>query len=187
MTRKIIISGATALFLSGTVLWAGGDVTSASDPVKESGLVDAVTISYGQSKDNIDIYRIGLRKDFSTRWFEKDIGYLSGYWEGSLNYWNGYGDENFGVALSPVFVYYFNYSETIHPYLEGGIGVSLFSGTEMGPRDLSTNFLFEDRLGTGIRVNDWDFSFRYMHYSNASIKAPNDGIDIFIGSVSYKF
>jgi hypothetical protein len=26
-----------------------------------------------------------------------------------------------------------------------------------------------------------------MHYSNAGIKHPNMGIDIFIGSISYKF
>jgi len=187
MIKKVIIFGFTSLFLFGTVLWARGDMTSAPTPAKESSWGDTLTMSYGQSKDNIDIYRIGLRKDFSTHWFESNVGYLSGYSEASFNYWNGRGNENFGIALSPVFVYYFNFSKDVHPYLEGGVGVSVFSRTTMGLRDLSTNFLFEDRLGTGIRVDDWDFSFRYMHYSNASIKQPNDGIDIFIGSISYKF
>lgn len=187
MRIKMITFGLLALFLSGTMLWAGGDATMTSAPEKENNWIDAVTMSYGQSKDNIDIYRIGLRKDFSTHWFESSVGYLSGYGEGSLNYWNGHGDENFGLALSPVFAYYFNLSKDAQFYLEGGIGVSVFSRTTMGFRDLSTNFLFEDRLGTGIRMDEWEFSFRYMHYSNASIKQPNDGIDIFIGSISYKF
>ena len=177
------------LVLATFSLQAGGDLhPPSSSPVIEEHLpIDAVTINYGQSKDNIDIYRLGVRRDFSTRWFESSVGYLSGYWEGSLNYWNGYGVDNFGVALSPVFAYYFNLSDTLHPYLEGGIGASLFSETKMGPRDLSTHFLFEDRLGVGLRMGRWDFAFRYMHYSNASIKQPNDGIDIFIGSISYRF
>ena len=69
----------------------------------------------------------------------------------------------------------------------GGIGLSLWTDTRMGNRDLSTNFLFEDRIGAGVRIGNWDLNFRYMHYSNASIKKPNDGIDIFIGSISYRF
>jgi len=165
----------------------GGDISSASTLVKEHGWIDAVGISYGQSKDNIDIYRLTFRRDFKSRWLEGEMEYLSGYWEGSLNYWNGRGDENFGIALSPVFAYYFNASETVKPYLEGGIGLSVWTETKMGHRDLSSNFLFEDRVGAGIRINNWDLSLRYMHYSNAGIKEPNDGIDIFIGSISYKF
>ncbi len=185
---KILRTGILAL--AALSLYGGGDLrppSSAASIVEKQSWVDAVTINYGQSKDDIDIYRLGLRKDFSSRWFESSVGCLSGYWEGSLNYWNGYGVDNFGVALSPVFAYYFNVSEKVHPYLEGGIGASLFSKTEMGPRDLSTHYLFEDRFGGGLRVGRWDFGFRYMHYSNASIKKPNDGIDIFIGSISYKF
>jgi len=170
---------------------AGGDlqpaVTPVAEPVTDSRWFDAVGFSYGQSKDNIDIYRLTLIRDFDSRWFESDLGYLSGYWEGSLNYWNGRGDENFGVALSPVFAYYFKAGSTFKPYLEGGIGLSLWTETEMGPRDLSTNFLFEDRIGAGVRMGSWDLSFRYMHYSNASIKKPNDGIDIFMGSISYRW
>lgn len=185
MIKKMVTSGFAVLFLFGTVLCADEAMT----PEKKYHwyIPDAVTMSYGQSKDNVDIYRIGLRNDFSLRWFEGGVGYLSGYFEGSFNYWNGRGDQNYGVALSPVFAYYFNLSDAVHPYLEGGIGVSVFSRTTMGPRNLSSNFLFEDRLGAGIRVNRWDFSFRYMHYSNAGTKPPNDGIDIFIGSISYKF
>ncbi len=168
------------------IAMAGGDITPVSAP-QESGWIDAVGISYGQSKDNIDIYRLTLRKEFSSHWLESDIGYLSGYWEGSLNYWNGYGVDNFGVALSPVFTYNFTGLGTVTPYLEGGIGISYFSKTRMGPRDLSTHFLFEDRVGAGIKMGNWDLSFRYMHYSNADIKKPNDGIDIFIGSINYRF
>jgi lipid A 3-O-deacylase len=187
MALKSLKYGTLSLVCATALASAGGDMapTVTTTEAPSAPWIDAIGIGYGQSKDNIDIYRLTLRKDFRSRWFESDFGYLSGYWEGSLNYWSGRGDENYGIALSPVFAYYFDISSTFRPYLEAGVGASLWSETRMGPRNLSTNFLFEDRIGTGVRVGSWDLSFRYMHYSNASIKKPNDGIDIFIGSVSY--
>jgi len=184
--KKVSKVALTSLLLAPLLAFGGGDLSLSYEP-QASPWIDAVSFNYGQSKDNIDIYRLGFRRDFDSRWFESGVGHLSGYYELSLNYWNGRSDENFGVALSPVFAYYFNVSEDFHPYLEAGIGASLFSRTRMGPRDLSTNFLFEDRIGIGVRAGSWDLALRYMHYSNAGIKQPNDGIDIFIGSISYRF
>ena len=165
------------------------ELLSANSIEKKSGYVDAITLSLGESRDGIKIYRLGLRKDFNSSWLESKVGYLSGYYELSLNYWKGKSSnhkDNYGIALSPVFNYYFNMGE-IKPYLEAGIGVSAYKNKWIDDRNLSTNFLFEDRLGVGARVGNLDFSFRFMHYSNASVKAPNMGIDIWIGSISYKF
>ena len=149
--------------------------------------IDGVTISVGESRDNIKIYRVGLRKDFKSRWLRSRIGYLSGYYEASLNYWDGKsGDNNFGVAFSPVFAYYLEFND-FKPFIEVGIGASYFKESKIDGRDLSTNFLFEDRIGLGARYKNFEISFRFMHYSNASIKEPNDGIDIWIGALSYKF
>jgi len=149
--------------------------------------IDATTISIGESRDGIKIYRLGLRKDFSSKWLESKYGYLSGYYEGSINYWKGEsGDKNYGIALSPVFAYYLKFGE-FKPFVEISIGTSLFKEKVIDGRNLSTNFLFEDRIGVGARYKNLEFSFRFMHYSNGSIKQPNDGIDIWIGSISYKF
>ncbi len=183
--KKIFKMGVVAIILP-MAIWAGGDI-SPSNAISSEALIDGFGVSYGQSKDNIDIYRLYLRKDFKSRWLESDIGYLSGYWEASFNYWDGYGVHSLGVALSPVFTYLFNGSGSITPYLEGGIGISWFSKKQIGPRNLATHFLFEDRVGAGLRIGNWDISVRYMHYSNAGIKQPNSGIDIFIGSISYHF
>ena len=148
--------------------------------------IDSVTFSIGQSKDDIDIYRIGLRKDFDSKWAQTKSGYLSGYYELSANYWKYKSENNFGVAFSPVFAYYVDLGD-YKPYIEAGIGVSYWSKTHIKTRNMSTHFHFEDRIGVGLRYKNFDFSFRYMHYSNAGIKHPNPGIDIFIGSISYKF
>ncbi|WP_442875396.1 acyloxyacyl hydrolase [Desulfobacula sp.] len=36
-------------------------------------------------------------------------------------------------------------------------------------------------------MNDFDLSFRYMHYSNASIKSPNHGINVWILTTAIQF
>ncbi len=174
MKKTIFV--ATALIFSTGALFSGS----------LNNYVDGVTFSIGQSKDKIDIYRLGLRKDFDSKWAESKVGYFSGYYELSANYWKWKDESNFGVALSPVFAYYLNFGD-FKPYLEAGIGVSFWQKTHIKRRNMSTHFHFEDRVGVGARYKNFDFSFRYMHYSNAGIKNPNPGIDIFIGSISYKF
>jgi lipid A 3-O-deacylase len=154
-----------------------------------AGLIDEVSFGVGEEKnDDIDIYRLGLKKNFGRNFLVNKTGWLSGYFEGSLNYWHHSNNDIYGAALSPVFVYYFG-TETnpIIPYIEAGIGVCVISDTEIGDVDMTTAFQFEDRIGGGIRTEKLDFNFRYMHYSNGSMSQPNDGIDILIGSLSYRF
>jgi len=149
----------------------------------------AVTINCGESKNEIDIYRLTLQKNFDSRWFESGLGYLSGYYELSANYWRAKNrDTNIGVALSPVFAYYFNLNSTsAKPYLEAGIGASIFSKTRIDNKNISTAYQFEDRVGVGLLTQNWNIETRYMHYSNANIKEPNDGMDIFILSLGKRF
>ena len=40
-----------------------------------------VSFGYGEADPDIDIYRIGLKKDFSDQWFKTNLGYVSGYFE----------------------------------------------------------------------------------------------------------
>ncbi len=168
--KKIILTALATLSLSATNL---------------NNYFDAITLSIGQSKDKINIYRVGLRKDFSPFASNSAIT-IGGYWEASLNYWEKGSSTNFGVALSPVFAIYFH-MEKFHPYIEAGVGASYFSKTRIANRNISSHWHFEDRVGAGVRYKNFDLSFRYMHYSNAGLVKPNQGIDIFIGSLSYKF
>lgn len=147
-----------------------------------------LSFGYGEADTDIDIYRIGVKKDFPAKWFKTDIGYLSGYFELSYNRWESDNGDTNGVALSPVFVYYFgNGSNKIKPYIEGGIGVAYIDEYHIAGRNLATNFQFEDRIGAGVRIGFVDLNFRYMHYSNASTKSPNDGIDILMVTTAIQF
>ncbi len=148
-----------------------------------------VSAGYGQSKDNIDVFRFGIQKPFSSQWFVSRAGALSGYFELSYNRWDQSNDTTHGVGLSPVFAYYFKpvCPKGIIPYIEGGIGVAYIDEYRIGGRNLSSNFQFEDRIGIGVLFNRLDIKFGYMHYSNANLESPNDGIDMWLGTLAWRF
>ena len=144
---------------------------------------------YGQSFDKIDVFRFGLQKPFVSRWLESSKGFLSGYFELSYNRWDKSEDTTHGAAFSPVVAYYFNQENNLHviPYIEAGIGVAYIDDYRFAGRNLSSNFQFEDRIGIGILIKRMDIKFGYMHYSNAGLKSPNDGIDIWMGTMAWRF
>ena len=64
------------------------------------------------------------------------------------------------------------------PFVEAGIGVAFFSKTDVGEQQLGSSFNFEDRIGAGLKLpHEQKVGIRAIHYSNAGIKQPNDGIE----------
>lgn len=145
-----------------------------------------VSLGYGKSRNSVNIYHIGFQKDFNSHWVESDAGYISGYHEVSFNYWEHKAEDVKQVAYSPVFTYGFTgLGHSVLPYLEGGIGVSYITETIINKRNMSTHFQFEDIIGFGLEIGTeikLDLNFKYLHYSNANIKKPNEGIDILMFS-----
>jgi lipid A 3-O-deacylase len=63
-------------------------------------------------------------------------------------------------------------------FLEGGIGATLISETQLGPKRYSTAFQFGDHVGVGFQIDARTrVGVRYSHFSNANIKKPNNGLD----------
>ncbi len=136
-----------------------------------------LSVAIGQTGDSTMTYRLGTQFDFNQSWFASDVGRLTGYWDAAYTYWDG--DKtasNHSLSLSPVFVYEFA-GERFKPYIEAGIGIAAFSSTELEDNDLGSSFQFEDRLGFGVRFAGQEVGVRAMHYSNAGIKQPNDGVE----------
>ncbi len=148
----------------------------------------SVTLGHGESKDGIDIWRVGLKRSFARPLYTWENGFLSGYVEGSLNRWIHDKNSVTAIGASPVVACYFGQpGSRILPYVELGIGAAFLSETRIGNRDMASAFQFEDRIGAGIRYDRFDINFRYMHYSNAGLKYPNDGIDIFLLTAGFGF
>lgn len=144
------------------------------------------SIDVGESNDGINIYRFGLQREF-TDWLKNKGIPLSGYFESSINYWKSSENEIYGIAFSPVFFVPLCDSCKYIPYVEAGVGLSFISKKMIKNKNMSSLFQFEDRIGFGIKIGNIDYHIRYMHYSNANIVKPNDGVDIFIAGVAFKF
>ncbi|AYC35017.1 acyloxyacyl hydrolase [Pseudomonas cavernae] len=138
-----------------------------------------ITFAVGQSSESTMVYRLGAQFDFDRSWWQSSVGRLTGYWDAGYTYWDG--DEsssNHSLSFAPVFVYEFA-GETVKPYIEGGIGVALFADTDMEEHDLGSSFQFEDRLGVGLRFAGQEVGLRAIHYSNAGLQTPNDGVEAY--------
>ena len=137
------------------------------------------TAAIGQSGDSNMVYRLGAQWNWDTSWWQSRVGRLTGYWDAGYTYWEG--DEtsgNHSLSFSPVFVYEFA-GESVQPYIEAGIGVAAFTSTELEDNDLGSSFQFEDRIGAGLRFSGQEIGIRALHYSNAGIKQPNDGVEAY--------
>jgi len=152
-----------------------------------AALFDTVIISTGYSDDFGTPIKLGLRKDLHFRWFEGDTGYLSQYIELSINHFTDPRRPATAIAISPVFIYHFKTKSEYKPFIEFGTGFSYFSKKNVGLRRSGTNFQFEDRVGAGFRKGKHDWTFRYIHYSNANIDKPNDGLDMVMLNYGYRF
>lgn len=136
-----------------------------------------VAFAAGSTGESTMAYRLALQCDFQRTFSESSTGRFSGYWDTAYTYWQGdKSATNHSLSLSPVFVYEFA-GETFKPYVEAGIGVAFFADTDVEEHDLGSSFQFEDRLGFGVRFNGQQLGVRAIHYSNAGLSSPNDGIE----------
>jgi hypothetical protein len=105
--------------------------------------------------------------------------------EANLGYWIPDADREAGerivdIGLTPVFRLGRDHASARF-FIEGGIGAHLLSDTSpYAGRAFSTAFQFGDLIGVGWRWGHdrrHEVSLRLEHFSNASIKQPNQGIE----------
>lgn len=142
----------------------------------------AVTIvgTAGVTGEDDPVVRLGVMREWQSRWYETRIGSLTGYWDAGYTYWDSgklYSAAH-SLSVSPVLVYEFNTRHRVTPFIEVGVGIALFSKTRVGEHRLGSAFNFENRLGVGLKLpGDQRLGIRALHYSNAGLKTPNDGIE----------
>lgn len=140
-----------------------------------------ITGAVGATSQGGMTYRLGAGFAWDTSWLKTSTGRLTGYWDAGYTYWaaGDKGSSASSVSFAPVLVYEFA-GDTFKPYIEAGIGVAGFSSTHAGEQDLGSSFNFEDRIGFGLKFGEGQkVGLRAIHYSNAGIKEPNDGIESF--------
>lgn len=152
-----------------------------------------MAFSSGQGIESIVPYRFALSWDQGSLWGRDKSWGVHFIWENSFAFWNGprRGDLAPGRATDltaattgPMFRWQPHKAllrTGILPYTEIGVGLSWLSETEIEGRMLSLHFQFEDKCGLGVRFGSqqqYDIALRAYHYSNASIKRPNSGVNL---------
>ncbi|MFZ0218934.1 MAG: acyloxyacyl hydrolase [Candidatus Aquirickettsiella sp.] len=159
-------------------------------------------VSYGTGDpDHLKGYRIAIQQFWPWTGFSNSPMNLTGYWDLSYANWrttpplaNQPRSINI-LALSPLIRLqsHENWLLSAQTYLELGIGASWLSNNHLGHRNLGGQFAFQDLMGLGLRWHQstssiWSFSYHYLHYSNASLWPPNQGIDVkHLFTVGYEF
>ncbi len=138
----------------------------------------------------------GMKLGF--RWHSNDVvGHLAGaeithYYLFAYNYWQstvvgGQKGVVNGLEFIPVFRFNWSYNNLLS-FIETSVGASVLSRTEIGNRQLSTNFQFSDSLAFGgyfTPQSSW--VFQLQHYSNNSIKLPNNGINFYNLNFAFRY
>lgn len=73
-------------------------------------------------------------------------------------------------------------------YTEIGVGATVLSRTRFADRHFGTAFQFGDHVGLGFLINrSHEIGLRFSHFSNAGIKLPNDGLDLYQLTYTYRY
>jgi len=149
--------------------------------------IDSISLGIGKTAKKKNVYKISVQKNFKEKISLSDSLKFNGYFDFTLTKFD-YNEKNiYSVSFTPVFKYMFSKKHHYAPYLFAGVGVSYFSDTIVDNKDISTHFQFDDRLGVGFEKDNLDFQLGYFHNSNASIKKPNDGIDMILFNILYRY
>ena len=157
------------------------------------GYFDSASVEVGHNPDQ-KMLRVAVQKDWERRWFASNGRHLSGYWETNVALWRLDAYENIQgnrkniavIGFTPVLRY--QNDSKLGLYGEVGIGVNLLSTLYKNrDKELSTAFQFGDHIGVGYTTPKWDYSLKFQHYSNASIKSPNGGANWLVVKAAYRF
>jgi len=155
---------------------------------------DSASLEVGIGKKDLVVTRTAVQWDWNQHWFNLYGASLDGYFDLNAAWWrasdwrrNGE-NKNLGViGFTPVFR--FMEIDKKGPYIEAGIGVSLFSTVYKNTgKNMGILFQFADHVGVGyVFDNDFDLGVRLQHYSNASLSNHNSGENLLLLRTAYRF
>ncbi len=158
---------------------------------------DRMIAGYG-SGENVNAVRLGAQWDWNDDLLEVFGFNLGTFWQLDYSKWQSTIDSsqmgaNNTLGLTPVFRFTRSFGAGDHPtkvYLDTSLGVYLFSSTQVNDSKFGSNFQFSDSLAMGAyfgEKNQWTVGYKFQHYSNGSVKLPNNGINLNFLTVSYEY
>ncbi|MBS0358980.1 MAG: acyloxyacyl hydrolase [Proteobacteria bacterium] len=152
--------------------------------------ITGASIGYGRGdRDDIQGIRASVQWDWHKVWFAEHAINLTGYWDLSATQFYTRGDQqgnhkyNTSFAIAPIFRIQPNskYTPIFNPYLEASVGLAVHTQRKFALVNQGSIFAFQDLLGFGVEIGEKrkiDVSFHVLHYSNANLFPPNNGITL---------
>jgi lipid A 3-O-deacylase len=180
LTKKKMLTGLVGLALAATASLASAQ--------SSEGTQGGVSVHYGIG----DHYqRLTINYETASVWtyqFGGNWGRLDLTPELGASYWKASGSRSPGHVWQLNAIPMFRWWTGERFYIEAGIGATLFSSTRFADENISTAFQFGDHIGMGFLVTPNNrIGVRYSHFSNASIKRPNPGLDVVQLTYTYQF
>jgi lipid A 3-O-deacylase len=176
----------------GTAALAVGCILAALSPA--SVAADSLSVEFGAG-DKTKMVRVGAQWKWDRTWWHSNGTHIGGYWDLTVAQWRGNRFRNIpgstqnisAVGITPVFRLQNDSLKGL--YAEAGIGAHLLSELyDNNDKQLSTRFQFGDHVGVGyVFSNNADLSLKIQHFSNGSIKKPNDGVNFAVVRLSFPF
>ena len=141
------------------------------------------------------VYRLGAQWSMNQAFLRSADSEVWGYWDATIANWRENKYENvtgakkdfIDIGITPTL----RWQALNHQggYLEAGLGPHLNSGVyNNNGRRLSTHLQFGSHLGVGYVMDcGLDLALKVQHFSNGAIKKPNNGVNLAIVKVGYKF
>ena len=131
-------------------------------------------------------YRRPLEPHDGARWWPQQLQFGASVWRvpdlGGVT-------RRYDVNVTPVWRSDTAFAGLARGYVEAGLGVYLLSHSIHNDTNrLPTSLEFGSHLGAGLRLGpESTVGFAVQHISNAGIKQPNGGINLYMLTASYRF
>lgn len=177
ITWRVAVVSATTLFMLTNPLHA-----------------DRMTLEGGTAED-VDVARIGFQWDMEDNvmqvlGFDLDIYIQADYSKWQSRNTSSQEGANNTLGVTPVFRFT-REMDSFTPYIDTAIGFYLFSQSKINDdTNLGSNFQFGDMLSFGALFGErrqWGLSYKFQHFSNNSLKIPNNGINLHFLTLTYEY
>lgn len=149
--------------------------------------IDGITIGLGNGTGGLNSARLALVQTLDPLGFNQFFSNVGLQLEYSVNRWEEHHNSHNAFGLLPSIRWNWYPQERWHLFVDLGVGASYHQDTQVADHQLGTHYLFEDRLGLGLRHERWELALRGYHYSNGGLRQPNDGLNLLNLEVSWLF
>lgn len=153
---------------------------------------DWAGIEYGRG-EHVEFTRGNFRWKFRDKALHADWVNVDILWQGTLLKWQSTIDDsqeqaNNVVSTGPVFRVTF--PKPWLPFFETSICPAVFSNNKVNDKEFGSHVQFEDTLTMGWRFgkdDKFELAGKFMHFSSNSLSTPNEGINFWLGGLTYKY